>query len=160
MVVRWSLWVLFCWEQIFMDVLTNSFLPSYHLQEFHFYCFVNAHHQQAIHKCPSHEQLSGLKWRAPPPLMVLNGEWAAPRERRQVKLHFSFFHLRPGNQSPDNTHTFDPGNWKVPVCLHDTRPYWNRQVASETITANLKLDLFFFFLLYWHVEFGVKIYEI
>lgn len=64
-----------------------------------------------------------LCWR----LLTLNEEWASSgsqKKNRGVKPHFPFFHLSPGNESPDNTHTFGPGNWKAPVRLQDARPYW------------------------------------
>lgn len=50
-----------------------------------------------------------------------NKEWDAwgsqnekKRKRKRgrwVKPPFRFFHLKPGNESPDNSHTFGPRNW-------------------------------------------------
>ena len=58
--------------------------------------------------------------------LALSGDWAASgaQRGRWVKPHSPFFHLSPGNESPDNTHTSGPGNWKAPVRLWDARPDW------------------------------------
>lgn len=56
-----------------------------------------------------------------------NGRW--------VKPHFRFFYLRPKNESPDNSHTFGPHNWK------------KGQQSLVTARLKLKMELFFFLFL-------------
>lgn len=98
-----------------------------------------SHHKQPL-LIPTMQKPSWLKTTLPPPPpLKIASRWMknelrqAHKKGRWVKPHFPFFHLSPGNESPDNTHTFGRGNWKAPpVWLQDARPYWIWEKGPQT----------------------------